>query len=46
MAATTPAAVLGRHDVGALEAGRRADVVVTDADLRPLTIHRLGQEVR
>ncbi|KAE8763082.1 N-acetylglucosamine-6-phosphate deacetylase [Georgenia thermotolerans] len=46
MAATTPAAVLGRRDVGALEAGRRADVVVADADLRPLTVHRLGQEVR
>ncbi|MPV87796.1 amidohydrolase family protein [Georgenia ruanii] len=45
MAASTPAAVLGRRDVGALEAGRRADVVVTDADLRPLAVHRLGQEV-
>ncbi|WP_336922239.1 N-acetylglucosamine-6-phosphate deacetylase [Aquipuribacter sp. SD81] len=33
-AATTPAGVLGRHDVGALEAGRRADVVVTGPDLR------------
>jgi N-acetylglucosamine-6-phosphate deacetylase len=31
--ATNPARVLGRTDIGALEPGRRADVVVLDADL-------------
>ena len=41
-AATTPAAVLGRPDIGALEAGRRADLVVVDADLRPLRVMRAG----
>ena len=34
-AATAPADVLGRRDLGALAAGRRADLVVTDADLAP-----------
>ncbi|WP_034611263.1 N-acetylglucosamine-6-phosphate deacetylase [Cellulomonas sp. URHD0024] len=37
-AATVPADVLGRRDIGALAAGRRADVVITDADLRPLRV--------
>jgi len=41
-ASATPAAVLGRADVGALAAGRRADVVETDADLRPLRVLRAG----
>lgn len=41
-AATTPAAVLGRPDIGALEAGRRADLVVVDGDLRPLRVMRAG----
>lgn len=41
-AATTPAAVLGRADIGALEVGRRADLVVVDADLRPLRVMRAG----
>lgn len=41
-AGATPAAVLGRADVGALAAGRRADVVETDADLRPLRVLRAG----
>ncbi|GIJ00143.1 N-acetylglucosamine 6-phosphate deacetylase [Sediminihabitans luteus] len=44
-ASLTPAGVLGRTDVGALEAGRRADVVVVDADLRPLSVVRAGVEV-
>lgn len=41
-AATTPAAVLGRADIGALEAGRRADLVMVDDDLRPLRVMRAG----
>lgn len=41
-ASLTPAGVLGRTDVGALEAGRRADVVETDDDLRPLRVLRGG----
>ncbi|MFH5824070.1 N-acetylglucosamine-6-phosphate deacetylase [Georgenia sp. AZ-5] len=43
MAATTPAAVLGRPDVGALAAGRAADVVVTDEALRPVAVYRRGE---
>lgn len=41
-AASTPAAVLGRDDIGALTAGLRADVVEVDADLRPLRVMRGG----
>lgn len=41
-AATVPADVLGRRDLGALAAGRRADVVVTDDDLRPVRVLRAG----
>lgn len=41
-AATTPADVLGRHDIGALLPGRRADVLVTDEALRPLRVMRAG----
>jgi N-acetylglucosamine-6-phosphate deacetylase len=33
-ASTVPARVLGLHDRGAIEAGRRADLVALDADLR------------
>jgi N-acetylglucosamine-6-phosphate deacetylase len=45
MASTGPARVLGDSGVGALEAGRRADLIVTDAELRPLRVVRRGQEV-
>jgi len=41
-ASTTPATVLGDARVGALEAGRRADVVLTDADLRVVEVLRAG----
>ena len=41
-AATVPADVLGRRDLGALAAGRRADVLVTDDDLRPVRVLRAG----
>ena len=44
-ASLTPAGVLGRDDIGALEAGRRADVVVVDPDLRPLRVLRAGDRV-
>ncbi len=44
-AATTPATVLGRADVGALVAGRRADLVVTTDDLRPVAVARAGRWV-
>ncbi|MBX9243958.1 amidohydrolase family protein [Actinotalea ferrariae] len=41
-AATTPAEVLGRPELGALEVDRRADVLVTDSDLRPRAVLRAG----
>lgn len=44
-AATTPAAVAGLTDVGALRPGLRADVLVTDADLVPQQVWRSGQRV-
>ncbi|MCK9795802.1 amidohydrolase family protein [Isoptericola sp. 4D.3] len=45
-ASWVPARVLGLSDVGGLVVGRRADVVVTDADLRPRRVLRAGVEVR
>ncbi|RYV50661.1 N-acetylglucosamine-6-phosphate deacetylase [Pengzhenrongella frigida] len=42
-ASGTSARVLGRRDIGALEVGRRADVVVVDADLAPLRVMRSGE---
>lgn len=44
-AATTPATVLGRADLGALVAGRRADVLVTTAALEPVAVMRAGSWV-
>jgi N-acetylglucosamine-6-phosphate deacetylase len=44
-ASGTPAMVLGRTDIGALEAGRRADVVVVDAGLAPQGVMRSGEWV-
>lgn len=41
-AATGPALVLGDQTVGALEAGRRADILITDEDLRPVRVIRKG----
>lgn len=42
-ASTAPATALGLDDVGALEAGRRADLVVLDADLRVARVMRAGR---
>lgn len=42
-ATLTPATALAREDIGALVVGRRADVLVTDGDLRPLAVHRAGR---
>lgn len=44
-ASWTPAEVLGLADVGGLVAGRRADVVVTDGDLRVRAVWRRGRPV-
>lgn len=44
-ASWVPARVLGLSDVGGLVAGRRADVVVTDADLRVRRVLRAGAAV-
>lgn len=41
-ASTAPARVWGLRDVGALEAGRRADLVVLDADLEVARVMRAG----
>ncbi|GEL95591.1 N-acetylglucosamine-6-phosphate deacetylase [Cellulomonas composti] len=43
-ATSTPAAVLGRHDIGALVVGRRADVLVLDDDLRAVRVLRAGRD--
>jgi N-acetylglucosamine-6-phosphate deacetylase len=45
-AATTPAAVLGDPRVGALEVGRRADIVITDSELRVIEVLRAGTVVQ
>ena len=38
--------MLGLEDeIGALAAGRRADVLLVDAELRPVTVLRGGQQV-
>lgn len=42
-ASTTPAEVLGRPELGALEAGRLADVVVTDDELEVRAVYRAGR---
>src|SRR4051794_4536443 len=44
-ASATPARLLGRTDVGELAAGRRADVLVTDAELIPTAVLRAGRWV-
>lgn len=44
-ASLTPAGVLGRSDIGALEVGRRADVVVVDDDLAVRRVLRGGRAV-
>jgi N-acetylglucosamine-6-phosphate deacetylase len=41
-AATTPAAVLDRPEIGALVAGRRADLVLTNHDLQPRRVMQTG----
>lgn len=41
-ASVTPAEVLGLRDVGRLVAGRRADLVLVDDDLRPCRVMRRG----
>lgn len=44
-ATAVPAAVLGRDDVGTLRAGARADVLVTDRDLRVEQVLRAGEQI-
>jgi N-acetylglucosamine-6-phosphate deacetylase len=45
-ATAVPARVLGlTGEVGSLEPGARADVLVTDADLRPVRVLRLGVNI-
>ncbi|GAA3274605.1 N-acetylglucosamine-6-phosphate deacetylase [Dactylosporangium vinaceum] len=42
MASGTPAAAIGRHDVGELRVGARADLVLLDADLNVQRVMRAG----
>jgi len=42
MTSTTPARILGLADVGAIAPGRRADLVVLDAELRVREVYRAG----
>ncbi|QAY63264.1 N-acetylglucosamine-6-phosphate deacetylase [Xylanimonas allomyrinae] len=44
-ASWVPARALGLTDVGGLVAGRRADVLVTDDELRPVRVIRAGRDV-
>jgi len=41
-ATVTPARVLGRNDIGSLDAGGRADLVVLDDDLQVSAVMRRG----
>jgi N-acetylglucosamine-6-phosphate deacetylase len=46
LAATTPASVLGLSDVGAIEVGKRADLVVLDQDLHVSAVMAAGAWVQ
>jgi N-acetylglucosamine-6-phosphate deacetylase len=46
MASVNPARVLGRTDIGVLETGRRADLVVLDDDLLSTGVMRAGEWLR
>ena len=47
LAATrTPARLIGRHDVGDLAAGLRADILVTDPELNPTAVLQGGAWIR
>ncbi|MBS5749183.1 MULTISPECIES: N-acetylglucosamine-6-phosphate deacetylase [Actinotignum] len=45
MASATPARVMGLDDRGALEVGKRADLLVVDEELRPRRVYRAGKLV-
>jgi N-acetylglucosamine-6-phosphate deacetylase len=45
VASTTPARTFGLSDVGALQPGMRADLVVLDADLQVTAVMRRGSWV-
>jgi len=44
-ASATPASALGFTDVGSLTPGKRANLLITDADLKPLQVIRDGEPV-
>jgi N-acetylglucosamine-6-phosphate deacetylase len=46
MAATNPAALLGLGDRGQIEAGRRADLIVLDRELKLKAVFVGGRELR
>lgn len=45
MASLIPARVLGRDDIGALDVGRRADIIEAAEDLTPHRVIRKGEDV-
>ena len=45
MTSTTPAKAMGLADVGAIEVGRRADLVVLTADLKVQEVYRRGDKI-
>lgn len=45
MAATGPAVVLGRDDIGELAAGARADLLIVDDELAPVRVYHGGELV-
>ena len=45
MLSTNPARLIGRDDIGAIAVGCKADLVLTDADLRVLTVFKDGKPV-
>ncbi|MDO5747211.1 MAG: amidohydrolase family protein [Actinomycetaceae bacterium] len=44
-ASGVPARILGKSTLGTIEVGKQADLLITDADLRPLRVIRRGKDI-